>query len=45
MEIERKYLIDTLPENLENYPQKKLNKAIYAHPPWCEYAARMRNIS
>lgn len=33
MEIERKYLIHTLPENLENYPQKRIEQGYLCTSP------------
>lgn len=45
MEIERKYLIHKLPENLDTYPYKKSNRHTYAPNLWFAYANRMRNTS
>ena len=44
MEIERKYLLDQLPENLTSYPCKKIEQAIFPPNRLSASAALTTNI-
>ena len=37
MEIERKYLIHKLPDDLDSYPRKKIQQAYLCTSPRCPY--------
>lgn len=44
MEIEKKFQIKRLPEQLEQYPKKRLNRDIYVSIRLSEYAKAMKII-